>query len=347
MAPRGGLTGRVVPLGRMISRAVASRVHWRGPVILCHLVTGHCNCSCESCLWRDNDTQDLTQAEVERLYRDARDVGFLMNFMWGGEPLLRPDFPALVRFSHEMGFLTVVNTNAWFLEERLDEIGPYVDVLIVSLDHPSEKHDEIRGRKGLFMRVVRGVYATRTRYPGIKVMFNFLLTKNNKDAIEDSVRLARELGVSFYVCPMEVDLLRSGTLSGVKKHLKASPDEEASAADLLIRLKRQGDKVNNSYLYLESIREGKRPYRCHFPKMVLQVGPEGEIIDCRAWDRPIGSVREQGLKTLYEHPRLKELAGPEGERCNKCNNPNRIDMSYFWDLRLEPLVSVFRMAATR
>jgi len=285
----------------------------------------------------------LTLDEIRALYRDARDLGFVMNFLWGGEPLMRKDFPALLRCSREMGFVNVINTNGWYLADRLDEIGPYTESLIVSLDHPSEKHDEIRGKKGLFKRVLQGVGETRVRYPGIKVFFNFLLTNNNKDVIEESVRLADDLGVSFYVCPMEIGLLRSGAIEGEKDHLKATKGEEALVADILIRLKHEGFKVNNSYLYLDNIRRGKRPYRCHFPKMVLQVGPEGDVIDCRARDRPIGSIRRRSLKELYYHERIKELAGPEGEQCNKCNNPNRIDMSYFWELRREPVASVVKM----
>jgi hypothetical protein len=77
--------------------------------------------------------------------------------------------------------------------------------------------------------------------------------------------------------------------------------------------------------------------------MVLQVGPEGDVIDCRAWDRPIGWVRSESVKEIYTNTRIKELAGLEGEQCNKCNNPNRIDMSYFWELRREPVASVVRM----
>lgn len=342
MQNRGRLS-RAIYISKILGRVLVNRINWKGPIILCHLVTGHCNCKCESCLWRDNNTNDLTLDEIKRMYRDARELGFVMNFMWGGEPLIRKDFGEIVRFSKELGFLNVINTNAWYLEERIDEIGPFTDTFILSLDHPSEKHDEIRGQKGLFKRLLKGIDITKQKYPHIKLIFNFLLTNNNKNAIDESVKLADELGVSFYVCPMEIDLLRSGRMNGIKKHLKANKDEEASVAEKLINYKKQGYAVNNSFLYLNSIRNGKRPYRCHFPKMVLQVGPEGNVIDCRAWDKPIGWMRNQSLKEIYRHPRLKELAGTEGENCNKCNNPNRIDMSYFWELRFEPLYSIVRM----
>jgi MoaA/NifB/PqqE/SkfB family radical SAM enzyme len=281
--------------------------------------------------------------EIKKFYRDAKELGFFMNFLWGGEPLLRKDIPEILRFSKRMDFINVVTTNGWFLEDRIDEIAPYVDSFIVSLDHPSEIHDEIRGREGLFQRLVRGIQLIKRKYQGIKVMLNFLLTNRNKDAIEDSVNLAEGLGVSIYVCPMEIDLLRSGDMKGIKKHLKPSKEEEARVAETLIQLKRRGFQVNNSYLYLESIKDGKSPYRCHFPKMVLQVGPEGEVIDCRAWDRPVGWVRQQGLKEIYRNKRLRDLAGLEGEQCNKCINPNRIDLSYFWELRFEPVTSIFKM----
>lgn len=338
-----GLLSRTFYITKLLSRVIYNRLNWHGSIILCHLITGHCNCKCDSCLWRDNTTNDLTLDEIKKLYRDAKELGFVMNFMWGGEPLIRKDFGEIVKFSKELGFLNVINTNGWYLEERIDEIGPFTDTMIFSLDHPSEKHDEIREQRGLFKRLIRGIQVTKEKYPHIKFMFNFLLTNNNKNAIDESVKLADELGVSFYVCPMEIDLLRSGKMDGIKRHLKASREEEAMVAQKLVNYKEQGYSVNNSYLYLDSIKNGKRPYRCHFPKMVLQVGPEGDVIDCRAWDKPIGWVREQGLKEIYSNPRLKELAGPEGENCNKCNNPNRIDMSYFWELRMEPVYSIVRM----
>lgn len=338
-----GKGNRIGSLTKIVGRMVLSRIHWRGPFILCHLVTGHCNCSCESCLWRNNSSDDLTSDEIKTFYKDAKELGFLLNFIWGGEPLLRKDLPEILKFSKEINLLNVVTTNGWFLEDRLSEIAPYTDALIVSLDHPSERHDEWRGKKGLFQRAIRGVQLARRRYPEIKVMFNFLLTNQNEDAVEDFIDLTHELEVSCYVCPMEIDLLRNGRMEGIKSHLKPSPEEEAFVAETLIRKKRKGFKINNSYLYLKSLRKGKEPFRCHFPKMVLQVGPEGEVIDCRAWDRPIGSIRRQDLKEIYQHKRLKDLAGREGEECNKCNNPNRIDLSYFWELRIEPVASIFRM----
>jgi len=338
-----GKMNRVGDLMKIVGRMILSRIHWRGPFILCHLVTGHCNCSCEPCLWRNNSSDDLTSDEIKKFYTDAKELGFLLNFIWGGEPLLRKDIPEILKFSKEIDLVNVVTTNGWFLEERLSEIAPYTDSFIVSLDYPSEMHDEIRGRKGLFQRLIRGVQLIRRRYPEIKVMFNFLLTNQNKDSMEDFINLTHELGVSSYVCPMEIDLLRNGKMEGIKSHLKPCKKEEAIVAETLIRKKRKGFRINNSYLYLESIRNGKKPFRCHFPKMVLQVGPEGEVIDCRAWDRPIGFIRKQDLKEIYQHKSLKELAGWEGEQCNKCNNPNRIDLSYFWELRIEPVTSIFRM----
>jgi MoaA/NifB/PqqE/SkfB family radical SAM enzyme len=334
---------RTSDLMKIFGRVILSRIKWRGPVILSHLVTGHCNCSCESCLWRNNSSEDLRLDEIKKFYREARELGFLVNFIWGGEPLLRKDIPEILRFSKEMGFMNVISTNGWFLEERLDEIAQYSNSFVVSLDQPSDRHDEVRRKKGLFQRLIKGVQLIKRRYPEIKVMFNFLLANQNKDAIEESVNLAHELRISIYVCPMEIDLLRSGEMEGIKKHLKPSIEEEAQVAETLIRLKRKGFRVNNSYLYLESMKDRKKEYRCHFPKMVLQVGPEGEVIDCRAWDRLIGYVRGQSLKEICQHMRLQELAGWEGEQCNKCYNPNRIDLSYFWELRIEPVISIFRM----
>lgn len=328
---------RVWSIARVLSRIVRGRIRWNGPFFLCHLVTGHCNLRCDSCLWRDNASEDLSTEEIRRVYAEARDLGFIANVIWGGEPLFRKDIPEVLRASKAMGFITSVITNGYFLEEKLEDIAPSVDSFIVSIDHPSDKHDEIRGHKGLFARIIRGIELARRRHPRIKIIINFLLTKNNKDVIVESAELAQSLGTSFYVCPMEIDLLRSGRLDGIKAHLKADREEEAEAARTLISLKDRGYRINNSYEFLGSLLNGKVPYTCHFPKVMLQINPNGDVVDCMAWDRPIDNVKRTPLTKIYRHPRLAELAGPTGEACNKCNNPNRIDLSYMWELRREPL----------
>jgi len=59
------------------------------PFIFHFLTTLKCNCNCETCLWKDNTKKDeLTLEEIKRIYLEAKEAGFLVTILWGGEPLI-------------------------------------------------------------------------------------------------------------------------------------------------------------------------------------------------------------------------------------------------------------------
>lgn len=334
---------RTARFAEMMGKVLRYRLDWKHPFYMCHLVTGKCNCRCDSCYWRRSRKDELTTEEIRRLYRDARDNGFVANLIWGGEPLMREDFPEIVRFSQKMNFVTTVITNAYLLPERMDDVAPHTDSFIISLDHPGEKHDEIRKRPGLFDRVVESVGMLKRDYPQVKTMINCLLTNYNKDAMPEMARFCDRLGVSLYVCPMGYWDGETGLKGGDEKPAaKATQKEEASAWRQLLRMKRRGYRINNSFRYLKFMQKYPRSYRCHFPKIILQVEPWGGVIDCMDWNT-YANVRDMPFRDILKHGRTQELGGPEGEKCSVCNNPNRIDMSWFWELKPEPLAAVFKL----
>jgi MoaA/NifB/PqqE/SkfB family radical SAM enzyme len=138
-------------IARFIRTLLVSRFGRRGPFFLSHLITGRCNCKCPTCIWRDNEGDELEKSVIERLYRGAKDAGFVANAIWGGEPLLRQDLGQLCCSSCENGMITTVITNGFLLPDRAHEIGKEVHCIIVSLDYPESKgHDSFRGMPGPF-----------------------------------------------------------------------------------------------------------------------------------------------------------------------------------------------------
>ncbi len=78
---------------------------------------------------------------------------------WGGEPLL---FKGLDRvFSRVKDFASpsAIVSNGLLLAESAAMVGELFQTLYVSLDGPGEKHDSIRGRKGLHDAIARGMAA--------------------------------------------------------------------------------------------------------------------------------------------------------------------------------------------
>src|SRR5512135_385550 len=112
---------------RLLRALLDTRLRGR-PLLLSHLVTCRCPCRCETCLWRNLVAEEMTAAEIDRLYRDARTAGVLFNSIWGGEPLIRGDLAEILRSSREAGLFTILITSGFRFLERFDELVPWLDM---------------------------------------------------------------------------------------------------------------------------------------------------------------------------------------------------------------------------
>jgi MoaA/NifB/PqqE/SkfB family radical SAM enzyme len=88
------------------------------------------------------------------------------------------------------------------------------------------------------------------------------------------------------------------------------------------------------------MRAGPPIYRCHWPKLMLPVEANGDVVDCMHWGtRPIGNLRSTPFAEILKSPRLRELAGEAGERCHECVSIHRVEISEVWEGNLEPIKS--------
>jgi MoaA/NifB/PqqE/SkfB family radical SAM enzyme len=327
-------------VSRLVGRAIEARVSGDGrPFIVAHLVTNRCMCSCASCLWKDNDCEDVPLEELKRFYREAREGGFVAAALSGGEPFLRKDLGALVHYlKEEVRFLTALFTTGWFLERRMDEVLPYIDLLIVSADSARpERHDAIRGLPGLFAALTRGVRLARERYPDLPIRLNCCVQRGVEGEIDDLCSLADSLDVriSFDV----VTELRHGDGDRAYRETDVglAPEALRRVCTRLLELKRAGAPIVNSEYYFDYFVRGRPGYRCHLPKLVMFVDGRGNLEHCLDLTRPLGNLRDAPLADLMASARFRRLR-VEAEGCSTCNSPTMVDLSHFWE---EPQ-SIFR-----
>jgi len=321
-------------IARFIRTLLASRLGRRGPFFLSHLITGHCNCRCPTCIWRDNEADELETSAIERFYRGAKDAGFVLNAIWGGEPLLRQDLGRLCHSSRENGMITTVITNGLLLPDRAQEIAKEVHCIIVSLDYPeSTGHDSFRGMPGLFARAVEGIEILKRMDWPEKIVINCLLHRGNENMMGQMADLARSLGVSLWVCPAREGILKE--TGETNRETLASRESEQQAARELLSLKKRGYPMNNSRTYLQRYLLNMTPYVCRVPLVYVTVTPEGNVTNCFNHDRPYGNVRASPFDEIMKRWERREAANIT-EGCWKCNNPDVVDTSYIWELRPEP-----------
>jgi MoaA/NifB/PqqE/SkfB family radical SAM enzyme len=321
-------------IARFAKTLLASRFGRRGPFFLSHLITGRCNCNCPTCIWRDNEADELETSVIERLYRGANDAGFVANAIWGGEPLLRQDLARLCHSSRENGMMTTVITNGLLLPDRAHEIGQEAHCIIVSLDYPeSTGHDSFRGMPGLFARAVEGIETLKRMNSPERIVINCLLHRGNENMMGRMAELARSLGVSLWVCPAKEGILKE--TGETNKETLASRESEQQVARELLDLKKKGYPINNSRTYLQRYLLNMMPYVCRVPFVYVTVTPEGNVTNCFNHDRPYGNVRtlpfDEIMKNWDRYEAAKITKG-----CWKCNNPDVVDTSYIAGLRPEP-----------
>jgi MoaA/NifB/PqqE/SkfB family radical SAM enzyme len=133
---------------------------------------------------------------VQRLIREATDLGFSHAFFTGGEPFLLPDIYEMLTFSSSR-MLTTVLTNAMLLHgSRLDKLVAIANenlIVQVSLDGGcAADHDAYRGA-GSWQRAVDGIRALQAN--GFRVRLGTTETPANSEHLPQLCEFHRSLGI--------------------------------------------------------------------------------------------------------------------------------------------------------
>lgn len=323
-------------LARLVVKAVRTRFWDSRPFILSHLLTARCNADCVTCLWKmpaDSRTDEMTTAEVRALYEEAAAAGFLALVLWGGEPMVRTDTGAVLEVAHRAGMNTTLITNGWFLHDRGDEVCPWLDRLLVSVDALGDRQDEIRRCPGLFQRIDSGLVLARRRYPKVRVIVLAVISKLNLDQLGQVARYGRQHGAQVIFQAMNFSDYGFAGRSIAEQEICLSPGEERQVAETIERLRRDGYPVRDSNAYLSRLGSAWNDYVCHYKKAVLRVEPNGDVLDCTKTATPMVNARTTRLRELLGSSAFRDFLG-RAETCNRCRDAGVIEASHIWEGRI-------------
>ncbi len=333
-------------------RLAGARLGVQHPIYLVHALTARCNARCGFCAWNPDfyDPRDqLSTPAIKQLYTDARRAGFIGLSIWGGEPLLHRDFEEIVRHARDVGLISNMVTNGFLLRKKLDAVADNIDKVSISLDHPSVKHDEIRGIRGLFGEIVAGTRALRARDPKKTILFVCTLQKANADTatLRRMAELMADLGVLGVFNALREEAATAESDVDISS-FAPSQAELSTAFGVLKDLKQRGYPILNSNTHMSMMQKGPPEYSCHWPKFMLPIEANGDVVDCMHWGtRPIANLKDQSLEQVLRHPRLRELAGKTGESCHKCVSIHRVEISEVCEGNLEPVKSWVKLGQRR
>lgn len=201
---------------RLASRKIAP---YGLPLNLTFSVTNMCQSRCRTCaIWSvylkepEKLSQELALGEIEKIFRSMGHI-YVFNIS-GGEPFLRPDITEIVKLACRYLSPGIIHipTNAVDVEtayEKTREIVKYLNenypsvrlTVKPSLDHIGHKHDEIRGVKGNFNKVMElfdRLKGIKEEFPNLHVELGTVISRWNVNDVEEIARFVGTLGPDSY-----------------------------------------------------------------------------------------------------------------------------------------------------
>jgi MoaA/NifB/PqqE/SkfB family radical SAM enzyme len=327
-------------IGRYLSLAAAVR---RGtttdglPYKLTLILSSRCPTRCTFCsIWRNPQEGELTPEEWGRFFASARHA--LWTNLSGGEIFQRADLPAIL---DELGkglphlCLVTFPTTGYFPDrlidgcERLVRAGVPKILVTISLDGPPGTHDRLRGREGAHAKACEAMRALRAaRIPRVSAYFGMTLLPENHGEADATVRAAAEAVPGIGPRDFHFNL---GMESGhYYRNLGSGMRAPAEALAAVERYRRRGlspvSLLERAYQkrvgrYLAT---GRSPVPCSALRASVFLDSKGIVYPCSIYDRPLGSLRENGYdlgRVLRGAEARAARAEVVADRCPGCWTP--------------------------
>jgi MoaA/NifB/PqqE/SkfB family radical SAM enzyme/glycosyltransferase involved in cell wall biosynthesis len=271
------------------------------PLTLLLLVNRGCNLRCRFCdLWEGKIRMPLDRATA--LFAEAAKIGTKTVVITGGEPLLHPELPAIVRAAKARGMGVNITTNGTILDRHYDTlVAAGVDSLSMSIDGLPETHDRLRGQDGAHARTWKALERV-VREGKVGANVYFVVTRENVRELVTVWEQVRALGAGFDFWPVndapDLTLTR--------------PEDRAAWEEAVATIARaDADVAARAHYYREALRYHageKAAMRCLGLVDQYGVTYDGDLLPCCVWGAPglkVGNVFETPLSTLWTSPEVQ------------------------------------------
>ncbi|MDN5347766.1 MAG: hypothetical protein PWP65_1330 [Clostridia bacterium] len=258
--------------------------------------TSACNLRCHGCWAGEYSKHDSLSLElVDRLCREAKEVGIYWLAMSGGEPFLWPHLFELAARHPEMAFM--IYTNGTLIDDRVAdriiEVGNISPA--ISLEGWQERTDARRGR-GVFERVMAAMDRLRRR--GAVFGVSITITRQNVEEVtsDDFIDFLIERGVAYGWTFHYIPIGRDPDLE-----LMITPAQRAYLAERIPYIRSHkpiqiADFWNDGELTLGCIAGGRRYFH---------ITASGAVEPCAFVHFSTDNIKEKSLMEVLQSPLFK------------------------------------------
>jgi len=253
---------------------MARRVFDRKP-LACHLyVTDQCNLDCHYCAEYDNSVAHPQLDDLKRWMSKARELGCLHLGLQGGEPLLYPDLPEVVRYAKGIGFSVSASTNGYLLSasvvKELEDAG--LDTMQVSVDRMTPTESTRKALKTIGPKLVH------LQESKIKTQLSGVLFDDTLSECREVLDTALGMGFSSHFRLVHPDPRQSFRVTvGERERLSSFLDEMTTR-------KSGGERIHTSWTilnYQRSMLDGQAlDWTCRAGYKYFFISSQGKFWPC-------------------------------------------------------------------
>jgi len=180
------------------------------PFLLNYSVTFRCNLNCSHCgvskMKNNHSSEELSSPDIARFLKDKKLKKLDVVIITGGEPFLKKDLVnIMVEFKKNISpSIFHITTNGYLTDEIVRSVkylkskGFNLDIKI-SIDDIGSRHDNLRGRKGVFDQAVKTIEALRNAFgeKELYIAINQTIFEENHKSVPDIKKLAASLRVDY------------------------------------------------------------------------------------------------------------------------------------------------------
>lgn len=305
-------------------------------------MTNRCNSRCITCnMWRhkhDRSAEELTTAELIDILAQLKDTGVIRINLLGGEPLLRPDLPDIIRSASGMGFdyINIVTNGLLLSKGKIEElVAGGLTGISISIDGIGDTNDYCRGIKGSFEKNINNVFLIKKEFPHLDLHVLTTLMRPTLDDVIDLVTLCEKLNVRWFMNLLDTSpfFFNNVDTSSLEISDKSKSNEVIRK---LHKIKRTSTVIDPTITHeaLEFSRNyfmgtKKEKIPCIMGFSHIYINAFGELYSgCWALNN-MGNLREAGIKEILNSRKYrKRLEDMFKNRCPGCSCGYQLNILY-------------------